>query len=648
MATRLIRTDRIANIADFGAVEGNPTQAAIASNSLAFRLALASGARRIAIPAGTWHFEEILFDNQVWLPPGTEIFGQGRVGQTTLIYRPSNEAIPAFSFAPGSPPAKSTIRDLALFGPVAGESPDYQPGDDDPPRGIGIRFDGSWFCHVRDVVLWYFEVGVDFRNSEPGRYNGYNYVERFEVNGCRTGVYIGDHTNSCVLQNGRIQSSLATYTVEHVGGEREEGVGIDIDGTLSMYSVPQGAQGVVISGVTIEGAPLCLRIAASKDIVVQGCYLEPGEIAAGNIRRRSLHVDDVTMGLSMVGTLFSEPSYPAGEWDWTPTYVELPPENRGLVDVSQSPQDGIAWHINGYGGAISGATAAKANLLKNSDMSRGAMFWSSSVPAPTVSPHQLPFVTGGASTMLTVSANTLEHIYQDFVVASGVRSVTVGVRYQLLDEGVNAFRIDLVDPSSGTRIGFFSDVGPGPTGWRIRSLTGRFDGLAGGVTGPRTLRVRVYPYNGDPLAMADQRVLIDSIWVVEGEYAASYRSYTDGVELLVGDDREQFFAGAGAIAPIGPIADGPTQIPANAIGMTVEMSIQGSSASTTPTILRVDDLSGTSSTRDVHALVDGRPTIIDYTLPFTPGVLPQWSVLGASPANVVDYAVRIKAWILRL
>jgi hypothetical protein len=81
--------------------------------------------------------------------------------------------------------------------------------------------------------------------------------------------------------------------------------------------------------------------------------------------------------------------------------------------------------------------------------------------------------------------------------------------------------------------------------------------------------------------------------------------------------------------------------------MTVEMQVRGSVATARRT-LRVDDRSGASATRDVHALVDGRPSLIDYTLPLVPGAPPRWSVLGAGPGNTVDYSVRLKAWILRL
>ena len=65
--------------------------------------------------------------------------------------------------------------------------------------------------------------------------------------------------------------------------------------------------------------------------------------------------------------------------------------------------------------------------------------------------------------------------------------------------------------------------------------------------------------------------------------------------------------------------------------------------------LRIDDNEGSSQVRDVHAFVNDRPTLTEYTLPITPGgTLPQWSVLVGSPANSVTYAVRLKAWILRI
>ena len=638
MATRLLRTDRIANIVDFGAIPDNSNAAAIQGNAQAFRAALDSGARRIAIPAGTWYFEEIMYQGNPWLPMGVEIFGQGREGQTILIYRPTDSAIPAFAFAPSSPTviARSTLRDFRLHGPVANAI-------DTPPRGIGISLDQSQYNHVRDVAIWDFDIGIEL-SAGVTPYSGNNTIERFEVNTCRTGVFVGDHTNACTLENGRIFYALVLYSNMDPGGPREEGIGVDIAGTMGLVG-PQGAQGFTMSGVNIEASPLCLRVATSMGVSVQGCYLEPGNIEEGETRRRSIHVDAATMGLTIEGTLFSEPDVPFGEWNWTPTYVELPPESRGVVDVPQAPQSGSAYAINAYGGAISGATAAKSNLLKNSDMSRGAMFWTSSPLPPTVTPNQTPFVTGGASTRLTVAVTTTEHIYQDFVVDSGVRTVTVGFRYRILDPGINAFRVDLYERSSDTRLGFFSDTGSGPTRWRTRSLTGRFDGL--GTAGPKTLRVRVFPYDGDAADLSGQRVLIDSIWLVEGEYAASYRPHTDGVELLAGDDREQFFSGT-TNALVGPVAAMPAQVPSNAIGMTVEMWVQGSDATASPSILRVDDQSGALTTRDVHAFVDGRPTVIEYTLPLVPGALPEWSVLGAQPGNTVTYSVRLKAWILRL
>jgi len=82
--------------------------------------------------------------------------------------------------------------------------------------------------------------------------------------------------------------------------------------------------------------------------------------------------------------------------------------------------------------------------------------------------------------------------------------------------------------------------------------------------------------------------------------------------------------------------------------MVVERRVEGAQAGTTSTILRVNDNGGADPTRDVHAFVNARPTIVEYTVPLVSGSPPQWSVVGATVANVVTYNVRLEQWILRL
>lgn len=668
MPTRLVRTDTIANIVDFGAIStATSNEPAYApTNSAAFRAAidyaLTTGSRKIAIPAGIFPFEDIEFDDNPWLPHGIEIFGQGTfsnagiVNGTILRYfpierSPGADPRPAFQFYPGGNGSHSTLRDLTLWGPV-------DPTVNVPPEAIGISMHASHFNRVRDVSVWHFDIGVQFNEgvTSPATFSAYNVLERFTINRCRTGIRVGDATNGNVIRNGRVFYSLVQYDDEGPGDPREEGIGIDVDGVYA--DAPVGGRALVISGVDIESAATCLRILASRDIAVIGGFFEAGSLVAavgsppvpypyGERRRRSLDIDDLTEGLTFVGSHFSEPSIPpTGEQDWTPTYIAIPPEVRGVIDASSAGGSGTAYDVDGRGGGISGTTAAHANRIKNADFSRGAMFWNAS-GSLVIAPNQTTYVTGGASLALQVVASPTENINQDFAIDSGVRTVTVNVRYQLFTAGVHAFRVDLFDVSSATRIGFFSDVGPGPTGWRVRSLTGRFDGLSGGVVGPRRLRVRVFPYAGPLSALEEQEVLVDSVWLVDGEYAASYRPYAEDVELLIADEREAFFVGQATTSPVGPTAAGPTNVPSNAIGMVVEMWIAGADATATPTILRVNDLSGTLTTRDLHAFVSGRPTMIEYTLPFSGGTPPQWTVVGGSMTNVVDYSVRLKKWILR-
>lgn len=665
--TRLVRTDTIANIIDFGAVAAtSSSDSSVApTNAQAFRDALASGARKIAIPAGIFPFAEIMYDGDPWLPPGVEIFGQGvqptsssTVTGTILRYFPTQSppvtGVPAFQFYPGGNGAHSTIRDLTLYGPVV-------PDINTPPEETGISLTGSRQNRVRDVMLWYFEVGIQLNvgDTSPPSFSAYNIIERFEINVCRTGIQARNGSNGNVIRDGRIFYSLVQYDSSDPGGAREEGVGIDVEGTHA--SVPLGGLGLVISGVDIENAATCLRVVDGQDIAVSGGFIEPGNLVTsagsppvsypyGEVRRRCLEVNEATERLAVVGTHFSEPSVPPNEWNWTPTYAAIPPEVRGIVDVDSVPGTGTAYDITGYGGGLSGTTAAHTCKLKNPDFSRGDLFWES-FGLISVSPVTSAYVTGQASLSLTVDAATDEYIYQDFVVDSGVRTVTVNVRYQLVTANVDhAFRIDLLDPDANERLGFFSDTGPGPTGWRVRSLTGRFDGLQGGVVGPRTLRVRVYPYDGDVNAIDDQEVYVDSVWLVEGEYAASYRTYGEAVEMLAGDDRETFFSGS-TTTNVGPVSAMPTDVPSNAIGMVVEMRVEGSRATTHGGTLSVDDQQGSTSTTTIEATLDGRVTAAEFTIPLTravsPALPPLWSVVVNDASNTVDYSVRLKKWILR-
>jgi hypothetical protein len=384
MATRLVRTDTIANIADFGAVAATDIDddSDAATNAAAFSSALDSGARRIAIPEGIWAFEEIEYNNDPWLPAGVEIFGQG-APLTILRYYPTytdspvDEGVPAFRFFPGGNGSQSTIRDLTLYGPV-------EPAINTRPRGVGISYEGSLFNSVRDVVLWWFDVGAMFNRgiTSPLTYAAHNTLERFQINACRTGIYMGDATNATVIDKGRVFYSLVQYDAESSGGAREEGVGIDIEGVYT--DRPNGGQAIVISGVTMDSAKTCLRVTNSRDVFVSGCYFEPGSLTLiesplswpyGDERRRCIDIDNLSEGLTVNANLFSEPEVPFGEWNWTPTYVATPPEARGVDDSSSSPPVGGSYDVNGYGGALSGTTAAHVNKLKNGDMSRGDLFW---------------------------------------------------------------------------------------------------------------------------------------------------------------------------------------------------------------------------------------------------------------------------------
>jgi hypothetical protein len=239
MPTRLLRTDTIANIADFGAVPTTNSPAVSAGNALAFRSALLSGARRIAIPAGTWYFEQIMYQGNAWLPANIEIFGEGRE-RSFLRYVPTDDTIPAFQFISGSTTSsRGIIRELQLIGRVT-------PSLGVPAVGVGVRLLNTYLNSLRDLEIWNFDVGIDF----PAGFTGYTAIERFEINACRTGIRMRDGSNGALISSGRILGSLARVGSGNPATSppitAETGVGIDIEGT-SGAGGPAGGSGIVIS-----------------------------------------------------------------------------------------------------------------------------------------------------------------------------------------------------------------------------------------------------------------------------------------------------------------------------------------------------------------------------------------------------------------
>ena len=631
MPTRALRTDTTANIADFGASPGADNTFAL-TNAQAFVNALAASTKVVipATPAGQFY----AFAELPLLPAGVEIFGEGPT-RTVLRYYPVGpfNIPPAFRFPPGF--SRGRLSDFRLIGAVA-----Y-------PNSVntGISFEQSQFNWVHDVWVEDFNIGITFNISAVAGFSAHNVLERFEVNRISgTGIRLGDASNAETIGPGRCQSVL--------NAAGTAGIAIHLAGTFALPAGVQGPNGIVIRSVNSDSAFECLRIENSRGVLVTGCYFEP---FTGTPARRMLNIDEASEDIDLVGNAFSPPGAPPNEADQTPSFVRQVPEARSAaLEAPSFPAIGY-FNARTQGAAGSGATAAAWNRIKNADMSRGALFWPTANVLGGTQLTDTSYVVGGRSIRLTVGNNRFFHMYQDFVLNSGLRSVTVGVRYRLLTAGANAFRVDLFDVASGTQLGFYSDTSAGSTGspWQTRSLTARFEGLAGGVQGPRTMRVRIYPYNRDVPPPALQQVVVDSVWLVDGEYASPYRPYTEGIELLRGDDRQIFHEGT-VTANTLSVALLPTNVPANAVGMTVELRIRGSQAATITTYLRVDDNegSGAQQVRELYAQLNNRWSMIDHTIPITPtGLLPQWQVIGGTAGvggNTVDYAVRLKAWILRM
>jgi hypothetical protein len=634
MPTRAQRTDTIVNIADFGALPGlDGTHANTNATAIADALGVSTKVVIPATPDGQWYaFSEI-----GPLPAGVELFGEGPT-RTRLRYYPTGTTPPpALQFAQTF--SRGRLYGFRLNGPVV------YPNS----TQTGISFQGSQFNWVHDVWIEDFAVGVTF-NVDPGAgYSAHNILERFEIQRITgTGVFLGGGSNAETVGPGRCQYILNA-------GENA-GVSIYLSGTFALPLGVGGPNGIVVRSVACDTAFECLRIENSRGVLVTGCFFEPGD---GTPPRRMMNIDAASEDVSLVGNAFSPPGPPADDADRTPMFVQQVPEARGpALEGPSFPALGY-FNQRTQGASTSGATAAAWNRIKNADMSRGTWGWPTAETTGGGVQDSVPgsanYVIGGRSTRLIVGSNPLFHMYQDFVLNSGLRSVTVGVRYRLLTTGTNAFRFDLYDVASATRLGYYSDTaaGGGTTTWKVRSLTARFEGLTGGVQGPRTLRVRIYPYNRTSPGPSAQQVLVDSVWLVDGEYAAPYRPYSEGIELLRGDDREIFYFGTVNASTVTE-AKLPTNVPANAVGMIVEARIKSTLSATTTTYMRIDDNEGSAGqqVRELYAQHNNRWVMTDYLIPITPGgTLPQWQVIGGNnlmPPNTVDYAVRLKAWVLRM
>lgn len=165
------------------------------------------------------------------------------------------------------------------------------------------------------------------------------------------------------------------------------------------------------------------------------------------------------------------------------------------------------------------------------------------------------------------------------------------------------------------------------------------------------MRVRIYPYNRANAAPAGQQVVVDSVWLVDGEYAAPYRSYTEGIEILRGNDR-QLLVNATYSAAVAPTALNLTSVPSNAVGMVLELRISAAQGTTVNTYLMIDDNEGAAAQqqRILSASLNGRWALTDFMIPFTPGgpMPPQWSLVGPTAANTTTVGIRLKAWVLRM
>ena len=421
-----------------------------------------------------------------------------------------------------------------------------------PGSGVGVSLDGSQFNVLQHVLLYGFELGVDF--NDRGAFAAYNWLRWCTVNGCRNGLRAKDGTNNCGFEEGRILSSV----------DRGDGIGADIHDVESFR----------LDGTAIETADLALRIdGVNASVSLEGCYIEPGEGGrAYDIRRaRKLSGRATTVNAASAR-------------------VSLPFD--GLHDFDGTTRD---YH----GAALHGATAAERNHLPGGDLARDG--YGSSAQGGVVTTFE-PDGEGVAVRAMvlgpTPAGGGVSHRLYRFRRGAGTAAETVCVRLRKPQAAGQALLV--VESGGVPRQTFLSEASAGPEEIAIVCDPDPADPW---------LNVRIYPdaAGGDPAAAL--RLL--GIWAVSGRYAATFRPYGEQVELL--ERPELIDSGVDLTADRAAVPRGPARPPAGVRGMRLRITVRASQAQAANSFVHVTG--PTIGTIHVVAVRNGLPQVTEVTVP---------------------------------
>ncbi|MEM9460583.1 MAG: hypothetical protein AAGF11_40820 [Myxococcota bacterium] len=353
--------------------------------------------------------------------------------------------------------------------------------------GRGIDLSGAHFLRLRDLQVWYYQVGVILSDGVTS-FAAYNHLTDFEINACPIGLRAWLGCNQCSVREGRI------WYCRDLG----DGTGIAID--------IRGADALNIGHIAVEDFDLGVRLSGLTKVSLNDIYYE---------------ADTPDSGLPPGIWMDMQPA--AGSQVRMDTSHVAATQTRGVtgsLEDAITSDEGVTHMF--FGAKRHHASAAERNLLENGDFHRadGVTIpgWGQQL-APILAQNVVDFVTAGRSYDVTQAADPNDGIYTTFTVPETTDYITAMVRYKNVSSNAPLFRL-----SSGANAGLFADSrGPNPDQWRIAAFTVEVDPADNGLVG-LTLTADQDGAGGS--------IRIDEAWAVAGRTAAPPRAHAHRIEML--------------------------------------------------------------------------------------------------------------------
>ena len=455
----------VRSVIEDGAIADGVTDNLAAFQATVAAVAAAGGGVAFVPPTGLSSFRWV---GTLTLPVNVVLAG---VGPRSLLSPRPVAGQPAINFAAGS--HRGGVERLQVI------------GDETNITGHGIDLSGAHFLRLRDLQVWYYEIGVILSDGVTS-FAAYNHLTDFEINACHIGLRAWPGCNQASVREGRIWYC------------RDNGDGIAID--------VRGADALHIGHIAVENFDLGVRVSGLTKVSLNDIYYEADVPDSG-----------------LVPGVWMDMQPAAGSQVRMDTSHIAASQTRGVMGSLEdaiTSDEGVTHMF--FGAKRHHASAAERNLLENGDFHRanGVTIpgWGQQF-APVLAENLVDFVTAGRSYDLTQAANANDGINTAFTVPETTDYVTAMVRYKNISSNAPLFRL-----SSGGNAALFADSrGADPNQWRIAAFTVEMDPTANGVVG-LTLTADQDAAGGS--------LRIDEAWAVVGRTAAPPRAHAHRIEML--------------------------------------------------------------------------------------------------------------------